>query len=446
MTPRRRTSGSGSSTTRPDTTKPDATTRPLGGGRGNGVEVDPNNLDTMTTRLNATGGKVDAVGRTVANVNVGPQSMGIVGGNFTGAAQSHLKTAQQHVKTAKDAVDNARAGTTATATRYREREQTTKVNLAKAYNDTTTPATVRPNATTTPAASTTKPPAKAQTPPSTTRPDATTVPLNNNPPGGSISNRLNPPPSNPGSGPWQQSTREQNLQNAQITGLTGIGGGGNVNEAFKATLDDGSHAVYKPASGEDTNGIRQDITSDLGRREVAASRVDEMLGFGRVPTTAWTDGVPPHGPGSLQQFAEGAGPSLDSNQYSRQHQQQMAVIDYINGNTDRHTANYMTAPDGSPVAIDNGFSFPDGERDYIRSDFVRDHLNQPLDPDIVDAVRNVDPNEMRRMLEQSGLGSNAIDLTMQRLDDIQRNGMITGEGWRGEILDANWGPVRGPLP
>jgi hypothetical protein len=470
MTPRRRTSsGSSSGSTRPDTTGPDTPTRPLGGG-GDATTVNLNALDTMTTRLDATGGKVDAVGTTIGNVNVGPQSMGIVGGNFTGAAQSHLKTARDHVTRTRKAVDDARAGTTATATTYRQREEINKVNLEKSYGDTTTVpntanAATRPNtAATVPAAT------RANTPPTVaaaTRPDtAPTVPAGTKPytappptrpntdpagsasPPPSIADRLNPPDPAPAGGTrgHPQSTAERDLQNSRITNLSPIGNGGNVNEAFKAELDDGSHGVYKPESGEQTAGMRQDITGDLGRREVAASRVDEMLGFGRVPTTAWTDGVPPHGPGSLQRFAEGAGPSLDANQYPRQQQQQMAVLDYVTGNTDRHVDNYMTGRDGNPVAIDNGYSFPDGERDAIRSDFVRDHLNQPLDPDVVDAVRGVDPNVMRQTLQDSGLSPTAVDLAVSRLEEIQRRGMITGENWRGPIVDAWWNPVRGPLP
>jgi hypothetical protein len=476
MTPRSRHSGGSSSgsshTTRPDTTAPDTNTRPLGGGRGDGTTVNVNDLDTMTTRLNATGGKVDAVGTTVGNINVGPQSMGIVGGNFTGAAQSHLKTAQQHVQKTRQAVDNAKTGTTNTATTYREREQTNKVNLEKSYGDTTTvpntankptaPNTANrptdpriayrnpspPAGTTTPAAATTTPAAAASSSNRVNQPPPGADPrlaLQQQPnPPASIGERLNPPPeTNPAPSGWQPSQREQELQNRRINSLSNLGPGGNANEAFKAELDDGTNAVYKPVSGEDAS-LRQDITGDLGRREVAASRVDQMLGFDRVPTTTMVDG--PHGPGSLQRFSEGSSDGLDANQYPRQQQQQMAVLDYITGNTDRHQGNYLTGPDGSVVAIDHGYSFPDGERDYIRSDFVRDHMYQPLDADVIDAVRNVDPNDMRNMLQQSGLSDSAIDLTIGRLTEIQRNGMITGIGWRGAILDANWGNVRGPLP
>jgi len=442
VTPRRRRPDSGGgSSTRPDTTAPDTPTRKLGG-NGDGTTVNLDGLDTMTTRLNATGGRVDAVGTTVGNINVGPQSMGIIGGNFTGAAQNHLRDAQTHVATTRKAVDNAQAGTTATATGYRDNDQTAKVNLDKIDPNATVPR-VNPNATTTPAAA--RPdtaPTRPDTPPRSDPPPPSQPPA----PPASIADRLNPPPDpSPTPGRWEPSRREQELENRRITGLSNLGDGGNVNEAFKADLDDGSSAVYKPVSGEQTTGMRQDITSDLGRREVAASRVDEMLGFDRVPTTAMVDG--PQGPGSLQRFAENSTEGLDADQYPRPQQQQMAVLDYVTGNTDRHGGNYLTGPDGSVVAIDHGFSFPDGSRDPIRSDFVRDHLGQPLDPSVVDAVRAVDPGQMRHMLQESGLSPQATDLAVARLEEIQRRGMITGEAWPGDFIDAWWNPVpRGPMP
>jgi len=181
-----------------------------------------------------------------------------------------------------------------------------------------------------------------------------------------------------------------------------------------AVLDDGSSAVYRPVSEE--FGM-----PDLGRREVAVSRLDEMLGFGRVPTTAMIDG--PRGPGSLQEFVVGAAEGLAAGRYPLVQQQQLAVLDYVAGNTARHVGSYLTGPDGGIVAVDHGFTFPDGGP--IRSDFVRDHRERPLE--VVDAVRAVDPARMRHMLRDSGLGPLAIDLAAARLEEVQRHGMITGE-------------------
>jgi len=394
-TKRRRSSGSDSSS-RPST--PDAPTRRLGGGNGDATTVNLDALDTMTTRLNNTGGRVDAVGNTVRGINVGPQSMGVVGGNFTGAAQNHLRTAQEHVGKARSAVDNAQAGTKATVKLYRDNEQAQKVNFDKLD------------------------------PPAPPRAVSTPNPPNNQP---SITDRLNPPPDP--NAPYQPSRRERYLQQRKIVSMEPMGGPGNVNETYRARLDDGTEVVYKPESGEATNNefMRNSISGDLGRREMAGSRVDDMLGFGLVPATTMLDG--PDGPGSAQMFADGSTDGREAHQYGRVEQQQMAVLDYVTGNTDRHSENYLTGPDGKPVAIDHGFCFPDerGGRDVngdpIRSDFVAENINTPLEPSVLNAVNAVDPADMRRMLADSGLSDTAITHTLNRLDEIQRTGMITGE-------------------
>src|SRR5687768_10083230 len=107
MTPRsRRTGGTSSTSTRRPDTDTSTPRRPDSGGSGPGsrVEISPDNLDTMATRLSGTGGRVDAVGTTLDGISVGPQSMGIVGGSFTGAAQTHVQTARQHVTRTREAV------------------------------------------------------------------------------------------------------------------------------------------------------------------------------------------------------------------------------------------------------------------------------------------------------------------------------------------------------
>lgn len=180
MTPRsRRTGGSSTSTHRPDTTtrRPDTDTsrRPEStGGPGSRVEISPDNLDTMATRLSGTGGRVDAVGTTLDGISVGPQSMGIVGGTFTGAAQTHVQTAREHVTRTRAAVQSAQDGTTATATTYREREAANAASL-NAIDTSTTPPNPRGATGTTPSGTTT-PSSSAATPPPATGSGGTTTP------------------------------------------------------------------------------------------------------------------------------------------------------------------------------------------------------------------------------------------------------------------------------
>jgi len=114
----------------------------------------------------------------------------------------------------------------------------------------------------------------------------------------------------------------------------------------------------------------------------------------------------------------------------------MAVLDYVTGNTDRNPDNYLTGPDGEPIAIDHGYTFPSGTDDAILSDFVAAHLGRRLRPEVVEAVRALAPRAMRRMLRDTGLDDPAIDLAVARLEEIQRHEMITGEAWAGAIERA----------
>jgi hypothetical protein len=75
---------------------------------------------------------------------------------------------------------------------------------------------------------------------------------------------------------------------------------------------DGTRAVYKPVCGEDPMAILLQRANEYGPatfadREVAASRLDALFGFHLVPTTTYWSG--PAGVGSLQRFAETAGPT-----------------------------------------------------------------------------------------------------------------------------------------
>jgi RHS repeat-associated protein len=144
MAPRRRRTGGGSDSGGHDAGSDGPARRPserTGDGGTAGADVNPDHVDTMAGRLAETGGRVDSVGTTLDGIDVGQQSMGIVGGNFTGAAQTHVQAAREHVTRTRQAVQNAEDGTRATAQNYRATEETNVANLGDIETGTDVPRT-----------------------------------------------------------------------------------------------------------------------------------------------------------------------------------------------------------------------------------------------------------------------------------------------------------------
>ena len=115
-------------------------------------------------------------------------------------------------------------------------------------------------------------------------------------------------------------------------------------------------AVYKPERGERP---LWDFPSGLYKREIAAYRLSEALGWGLVPLTVPREG--PLGEGSLQLFVE-----ADFEQHyltllerpeHRAQLQQICLFDLLANNADRKSGHCLLGPDGRVYAIDNGLTF-----------------------------------------------------------------------------------------
>ncbi len=211
-----------------------------------------------------------------------------------------------------------------------------------------------------------------------------------------------------------------------------------IHEAASASIrkmrsTDGGTNIYKPEAGEDYEGLFsfRPYRGAQTDREVAACRLDEALGFGRIPPTARTNGVDgpdpeSAGPGMIQQFVE-SGPA-EYAAYPRLQRQQVAVLDYIMGNLDRRPANYRTAHRGAGpadlVAIDHGRAFPEGFDPLevpMKSDFLAEWAgsSKDLDPEIQRALDHVDVDRLRAALRDAGLSENATAGAVHRLEYLR---------------------------
>lgn len=116
-------------------------------------------------------------------------------------------------------------------------------------------------------------------------------------------------------------------------------------------------AVYKPARGERP---LWDFPGGLHRREVAAYRLSEALGWGVVPETVVREDAP-LGPGSLQRFvpADFTQHYFTLLQRPELHDALRAIctFDLVANNADRKGGHCLLDEDGRVWAIDNGLCF-----------------------------------------------------------------------------------------
>jgi uncharacterized repeat protein (TIGR03843 family) len=160
----------------------------------------------------------------------------------------------------------------------------------------------------------------------------------------------------------------------------------NVTLLAELSLGDASGlAVYKPERGERP---LWDFPSGLYKREIAAYRLSEALGWGLVPLTVPREG--PLGDGSLQLFVD-----ADFEQHyltlleraeHRAQLQQICLFDLLSNNADRKSGHCLLGPDGRIYAIDNGLTF---HVDPKLRTVIWDFAGDPIPPDLLRAIERL---------------------------------------------------------
>lgn len=235
------------------------------------------------------------------------------------------------------------------------------------------------------------------------------------------------PPPTPAQGSYWTPERS-NLSNAQIVGGEALDNAG-VNTSVKLVFADGSYGVFKPQEGEDTN-LRAGVPEGgQHRREVAASVVADLLGFGDlVPATSYRNhsGLS----GSVQRYVDGIPAKAVGVSYRMgDHAQaaRAALFDYIIGNTDRHAGNWLVAGhdpatnrQGKIQLIDHGLSFPVRHfaHDFYNKEFLKFACgvwNLPI-PDM-SGMAEAWP-QAEEALREVGIEEEAIQLARQRFQAV----------------------------
>jgi hypothetical protein len=158
------------------------------------------------------------------------------------------------------------------------------------------------------------------------------------------------------------------------------------NHAFLVKVGEG-RAVYKPRDGETPLWDFPDGT--LYRREVAAYRVSEALGWGLVPETVVRVDAP-LGIGSVQRFIE-ADPQehyLTMMPARADDFRPLALFDLVVNNADRKSGSVLLEVSSRRIwAVDHGVCFH--IEDKLRS-VIWDFAGEPIAPDLLEALRGLD--------------------------------------------------------
>jgi uncharacterized repeat protein (TIGR03843 family) len=168
-------------------------------------------------------------------------------------------------------------------------------------------------------------------------------------------------------------------------------------------------AVYKPRRGESPLWDFPDGT--LYRREVAAYRLSQLLGWPMVPPTVIREG--PEGIGALQLFIK----HDQSSHFFEQRRdpalipqlQRMAVFDYVANNADRKGGHCLIDDAGRIWGIDHGLCF---HYQYKMRTVIWDWAEEPVPEEWLAAV------EAAGMAVSGGAGAAAPVLELLAADEV----------------------------
>ena len=226
--------------------------------------------------------------------------------------------------------------------------------------------------------------------------------------------RANTPPSSAAN----KSPLHATLEKSPVTHAQLLGGG--VSKSYLVEIGNDTWGVWKPKDGESADpraGRRGVPHGTQYRREIAASRVAEILGFDDlVPTTT----VRNQGGdlGSVQVFVPDAKEAADAGDQmfdGPEDAARAAAFDYLIGHLDRHAYNWMVAGGDKLALIDNGLAFPthyDG-RDFFNMRLMLHAAKKELLLPDMTGLAGKWP-DVEKALEDAGLEPEAVRLAGER--------------------------------
>ncbi len=182
--------------------------------------------------------------------------------------------------------------------------------------------------------------------------------------------------------------------------------------------EDELRAVYKPLRGERP---LWDFPSGLYRREVAAYRLSELLGWGLVPETIVREDAP-LGEGSLQRFVEADFEqhyfTLYEDPVNHDVLRRMCAFDIVANNTDRKSGHCLLTPhDGRIWGIDNGLCF--STHAHVRT-VILEFGGEAVPEDLLEDLAALDVGDVFDAL----LDEDEIEAIEARADELVSDGVF----------------------
>lgn len=238
-----------------------------------------------------------------------------------------------------------------------------------------------------------------------------------------------------------------NLRFSPEVEISGIGRG--IHRPYKVKLQDGFKqgvldcrlGVFKTVHCQyETKRYckSMDLRITGPERELLAYDLDQVLKFDLVPPTVGRE-LDRIGFGSIQAWV--ASPSgwewVQKGYDFRQHPKnpwlhRLAAFDFITGNIDRHSGNWMLDAGHRVYAIDNGYSFVKGDdREFLRSSAGKMLVGFPIHPVVMHEIAGISEQQVARVLQGRGFTEGEEDGVLKRIRELK-----TLDRWR--KLGALW--------
>ena len=152
-------------------------------------------------------------------------------------------------------------------------------------------------------------------------------------------------------------------------------------------VEEAGYGVYKPDAGENP---LWDFPPHLYRREVAAYRLSQLLGWGVIPPTVEREAGLEHGIGSLQAYipTDYRCTFFELRDTQGEAMRRFAVFDWLANNADRKGGHILQGAEGSLWGIDNGLSFHVDEK--LRT-VIWDYAGEPIASELLSDVEALLP-------------------------------------------------------